>query len=272
MTGKPTSGISFRRAYLLSIALHVAFFALLVAAPEPYLGAAVDSAHAGPDESTRIAYLTIDHRAPPARAEHRLALTTRATAPLPTAKRATPKRQRRPTARPLPRPQDDPNAVVAKTRQPQIGRIVVALATPPPERTEQTQPHDVSADLPAPSDAPIAATAQPQKASVTEGATPQAVVQAAARGIDVPPGGWGQSFEKPIVADDDALSAIRARYHAGAPIEIQVDESGRATRIVMPAGLADDVRAELEKRLLALRYVPAECNGLRCTGTLQLVL
>ncbi|MBD5656323.1 MAG: hypothetical protein IAI50_14255 [Candidatus Eremiobacteraeota bacterium] len=88
----------------------------------------------------------------------------------------------------------------------------------------------------------------------------------------MPPGGWGQSFEKPLIADDAALADLRSRYHARSAVTVDVDEAGHATRIVLPSGLTDDVRAEIEKRLRELRYVPAECNGLRCDGTLQILI
>jgi hypothetical protein len=43
-------------------------------------------------------------------------------------------------------------------------------------------------------------------------------------------------------------------------------------RVALPASLAADARTELERKLMEMRYVPAECNGLRCQGTLELVL
>jgi hypothetical protein len=108
----------------------------------------------------------------------------------------------------------------------------------------------------------------------TPSATPAATVAEASstRGIEVPPGGWGQNFESPIVADDATLAELRARYHDVAGVSVEVDDSGHATRVTLPNGLPDDVRADLERRLLELRYVPAECNGLRCAGTLAFSL
>ena len=88
----------------------------------------------------------------------------------------------------------------------------------------------------------------------------------------IPAGGWGASFEKPLVADESALDDLRARYRGARAVSVDVDESGHATRVVASASLSADLRAALEHDLLALRYVPAECNGLRCEGTLQLIL
>jgi len=55
-------------------------------------------------------------------------------------------------------------------------------------------------------------------------------------------------------------------------VRADVDEAGHATRVVAPASMPADLRTALEHELLALHYVPAECNGLRCGGTLQLSL
>ena len=53
---------------------------------------------------------------------------------------------------------------------------------------------------------------------------------------------------------------------------MQVDETGRAVKVVVSNALPPDVRLEIETRLLSLHYVPAECNGLRCSGTLSVNL
>jgi hypothetical protein len=85
-------------------------------------------------------------------------------------------------------------------------------------------------------------------------------------------GGWGQNFDKPIVADETALADLRRRYRLAASVSVAVDPSGRAMHVSMPASVPADVRERLEHDLLALRYVPAECNGLRCEGTAALDL
>ena len=87
---------------------------------------------------------------------------------------------------------------------------------------------------------------------------------------EVPNGGWGQNFANPLLADESALDDLRAKYHGTA--SVQVDEAGHAVKVVLAGSLTPEARDEIEKRLLSLHYVPAECNGLRCTGTLQLAL
>ncbi len=91
-------------------------------------------------------------------------------------------------------------------------------------------------------------------------------------GVDVPSGGWGQSFEHPLIADDSALNDLRAKYHFSAAITINVDENGHCVKITFPPAVPDDARDEIQKRLAALRYIPAECNGLRCAAPLSVTL
>ncbi len=116
---------------------------------------------------------------------------------------------------------------------------------------------------------------QPQAASPIPATTQRPDAQpspsAAATELgDVPAGGWGQNFANPLLADESALDDLRAKYHGSA--SVQVDETGHAVKVVINGTLTPDARAEIEKRLMALRYVPAECNGQRCGGTLQLAL
>jgi len=102
-------------------------------------------------------------------------------------------------------------------------------------------------------------------------AEPAQAAPASARSLDVPMGGWGQN-DKPVVADDAALDDLRARFHTDQPIDVVVDESGHALKVIVPPSLPSDARVEIEKALLSLHYLPAECNGMHCNGTLQFVL
>jgi hypothetical protein len=111
-------------------------------------------------------------------------------------------------------------------------------------------------------DAPAAV--QPTTAAVVM----TAAIESSHAGGDVPAGGWGQSFEHPLIADDGALSDLRAKYHFAAAITVDIDQNGRAVKIDFPPAVPADVRDEIEKRLTALRYIPAECNGLRCAAPL----
>jgi hypothetical protein len=92
------------------------------------------------------------------------------------------------------------------------------------------------------------------------------------RDYGIPAGGWGQNFDKPLVADDSALSDLHARFHGSATVTVLVDDSGRATKVIVPDAIPGDARDQIERLLLTLRYVPAECNGLHCSGTLQINL
>ena len=116
--------------------------------------------------------------------------------------------------------------------------------------------------------APAAATSA-AVAAATEAPPPPPTPGSAAL-VDAPVGGWGQNFRDPMVLDDDALASLRSRYH-GAVAHVDVDEEGHATHVsVEGPGLDADAIATLERRLFDLRYVPAECNGLRCAASLEL--
>ena len=159
------------------------------------------------------------------------------------------------------------NGVVVPNR-----RIVSAFqAAPVPPRNlnkasnADTEPAPLSAGTPIPTPAP---TPTPEPAA----AVAVAMTQKTDSGIDTSSGGWGQNFDRPILADDSALNDLRAKYR-GFVVTVHVDENGRATRVSgLPESLGADARSELLARLLALRFAPAECNGLRCAGTLTIQL
>ena len=121
----------------------------------------------------------------------------------------------------------------------------------------------------------VAAPAAPEIASPAPAVAEREDVQPspspiATQASDLSAGGWGQNFAKPLIADETALDDLRAKYHGSA--KVSVDETGRAVKVVVSNGLPPDVRLEIETRLLSLQYVPAECNGLRCSGTLSVTL
>jgi hypothetical protein len=125
-----------------------------------------------------------------------------------------------------------------------------------------------------PSSAPVSAlqaSAAGAGASAAPSASPEPTASAAVvAAIDAPIGGWGQDFHAPIVLDDEALAALRSRYH-GAVAHIEVDEDGHATSVTVAGGGLDaDAVAEIQRHLMAVRYVPAERNGLRCAGAFDL--
>jgi hypothetical protein len=121
----------------------------------------------------------------------------------------------------------------------------------------------------------LAAPAAPELASPAPAIALREEVQPspsamATQATELSTGGWGQNFANPLLADETALDDLRAKYHASA--SVQVDETGHAVKVVVKGGLPPDAQTEIEKLLMSLRYVPAECNGLRCGGTLQLVI
>lgn len=157
------------------------------------------------------------------------------------------------------------------------GAIAITIATAAPDgpahisRPSARERAEIDASAtPAPTPTPLATAESTPVAIPSAAATARVVAIRAETGI--PAGGWGASFEKPLVADESALEDLRARYRGARTIRVDVDEAGHATRVVIPASMPTDLRAALEHDLLALRYVPAECNGLRCGGTLQLIL
>jgi hypothetical protein len=244
-----------KRALGLSVLLHAFVAPLFVA----MVVGVNDLRPEGPTPASGLFSITVSHRAAPApvRPEPAVSTTVRVAAPVSSpslsqhplvvaaAQRHTsgaPNKTRRvalvaPAPTPLPTPTHRP-----------------ATAVPAPAKPAEARGADVAAATAAP--APESAAASPEAA------------QAAL--VEAPIGGWGQNFRDPVVLDDDTLAAIRSRYH-GVVAHIEVDEEGHATRVsVEGGGLDADARGEIERRLMAARYVPAECNGLRCAASLQL--
>jgi len=136
-----------------------------------------------------------------------------------------------------------------------------------------TQPVEAATLAPkvesAPTAAPTSGAAPPSQPAVTV-ALASSMQSAAGHGYDAPNGGWGQNFERPLIADEVPLNDLRAKYHFSATITVNVDETGHATRVTFPNSIPAEARPDIEKRLTALRYVPAECNGLRCAAALAI--
>jgi len=179
-----------------------------------------------------------------------------------------------------------PAAVTSPARRPQLRRTSPTSEDKRPVPTEKSRtiaaagdasktfaqpaPQGKSSSSLTPSEtAPDAAAQAPSLASPSPEPAPAtpavAAPLAATHGGDVPIGGWGQ-FAKPLVADETALGELRAKYHVAA--SVLVDEAGHAIRVIFNRAPSADARTEIEQRLLALHYLPAECNGVRCSGTL----
>ncbi len=68
-----------------------------------------------------------------------------------------------------------------------------------------------------------------------------------------------------------ALAEIRALLGGPARIRVNVDETGQATVVEFVVPVSDpQIERAVRAKLLALHYVPADCNGLHCEGTLEL--
>jgi hypothetical protein len=267
MSDATKSPLSLSRATGISAALHLLLLPFFVAAPF-YVGAghASDASSLwGSDHPDVVSTMTIVHRV------HRRAVAAR---PVPAAEKVaktspTAPKPARPVAVARTRKQDSmtPRAAVARVA-PHPGLLSMAPAALEPAATHP-QPVEQPATV-----ATTAPSAPPTAAPAPTGGTAVAMAvpthAASEMGVDASTGGWGQNFEKPILADESGLSDLRGKYHGS--ISVRVDESGHATRVLLPDSIPADARDEIERRFTTLRYVPAECNGLRCAGTLTITL
>jgi outer membrane biosynthesis protein TonB len=77
----------------------------------------------------------------------------------------------------------------------------------------------------------------------------------------------------PAFAQPGEIGALRASISGHARVRIDVDENGHATDVRFTPAIGDSALAEeLRTKLLSLRYVPADCNGLPCDGILDVLL
>jgi hypothetical protein len=173
-----------------------------------------------------------------------------------------------------------PSKAVVKTTQTSARRAAghprheaqqVAVAAP---AEPQAQPAvERATEAPAPEAAPDNVASRVPTSAPTEASNPGPAPSAeVGRSVEpAPPGGWGQNFRDPTVLDDNAVKDLRARYPQGIVAHIQVDADGHPVKVSIDGGGLDpDARAEIERQLSALRYVPAECNGLPCAATFDL--
>jgi hypothetical protein len=120
---------------------------------------------------------------------------------------------------------------------------------------------------PSPSPSPPIATPPPSAPSAppaTLTPTPAAAVAANFGGL------FSQNYPPALAAAAD-LAQIRALLDRSARILVDVDETGRATGVHFLAPVSDpEIEGQIRAKLLALHYVPADCNGLHCDGTLEI--
>ena len=269
MSQSRSERFSIRHALGLSTALHALIAPLFVVSSVAFVGAGQSAEPLGfrSGDMAAITTMTIEHRAQhvvraetphPARAERTAPKRVR-----PVARRATSvdtpaqgsARATSPRGHVL---QAEGSAVLSVVRNRIVTEPVEAATLAPKSETPPAEP----AAAPAPASQPTAAAV----------ALTSSVQAASGRGYDSPNGGWGQYFERPLVADEGALNDLRSKYRFSATITVSVDEAGHATKVIFPNSVPAEARSEIEKRLTALHYVPAECNGLRCPASLSIVI
>ena len=236
-----------RSAIAASIALHLCALVAL-AAIVPRAAISVDD----PDERTLLTLILHVERRPPAHQSlvHRhAAQAVRApTVPLPVIHAAVTVEH---AARPL---------VVAAEHRAAFAQAPSAVRTPPPPAALVKPVVRVPI---------VQATAAPvaQAAATSVPAASPAPVAVAARSEE----GIGNFGETYPAALEPSLRGTLLAGVAGFDVRIAVDENGHATSIEFVRAPADPAqRDELRARLLAARFIPAACNGLRCAGTLEL--
>ncbi len=179
--------------------------------------------------------------------------------------------RREPVAEAPPAPAPVIHAAV--TREHAARKLVVASerrAAPAPlepRRASAAQPAMISAPRgpAAAAPAPATATAAPAVAAPASPA-PSPVAVAAQRDDGI--GNFGETY--PASVEPSARSTLLGGV-AGVVVRVTVDENGRAISVDFVREPADPAqRDELRARLLAAHFIPAACNGLRCTGTVTL--
>ena len=270
MSQSRSERFTIRHALGLSTVLHGLIAPLFVVSSVAFVGAGQSAEPLGfrSGDVAAITTMTIEHRAQhavrvealrPARAERTAPKRVR-----PVVRRATSvdtpaqgsARATSPRGHVL---QAEGSAVLSVVRNPIATEPVEAATLAPKTETPLTA-------------GPSAAPAPPSQPTAAAVALTSSVQAASGRGYDSPNGGWGQYFERPLVADEGALNDLRSKYRFSATITVSVDEAGHATKITFPNSVPAEARPEIEKRLTALRYVPAECNGLRCSASLSIVI
>lgn len=267
-----------RTAIALSIAAHICAFALLALVLKNRPSMAPSALDAGP----ALIVTTVERRAPPpTRRSTPLATGTIVPHPTPRAARtelpmeaalsygivkaslvqaqAVPRSDRiwRPMALRLMRGPVHANTRGAPLRTSGPAHFLgLAASTPAPRATLAPEPNPTPKPTPTP-------TPTPRPAPVAT-STPPAALAANFGGL------FSQNYPPALSAPSD-LAAIRSRLSGPVRIRIDVDETGHATEVrfvgpVSDPGLEQDIRLTL----LALHYVPADCNGLHCDGTLEI--
>jgi len=270
MSQSRSERFSFRHALGLSTGLHVLIAPLFIVSSVALTGGGQSAESLGfrGGATAAVMTMTIEHR------QRRYAIARAALRP-PLAAKKIASKEARPLARHATAAVDTPAQGGATVRRGRVSATEGSAVLSIVRDSVVTQPAEAATTAPKSEPTPASA---PTSAPLPAGqATAAAVVLASAqsttgRVYESPNGGWGQYFERPLIADETSLSELRSKYHFSAAITVSVDENGRATKVTFPNAVPTDVRADLEKRLTSLRYIPAECNGLRCSASLSIVI
>ena len=121
-----------------------------------------------------------------------------------------------------------------------------------PVRPAQPAALPVAVPEPAPTPAPTPSPTPPPKLALAAGA-----------------GGWAQNYPARFM-ETSLVPALQALLGVHQHLRISVGEDGHATQVVFVTRVADpELRAEVERRLLQTPYLPAECSGMPCNGTVD---
>ncbi len=237
-----------RSAIAASIALHLCALVAL-AAIVPRAAMSVDD----PDERTLLTSILHVERRPPARPELHPRRAVAQTAPVPVV--PLPVIHAAVTVEHAARP-----LVVAAEHRAAFAPAPTAVRTAPP------RPSLVKAVVRVAVAQPTAAPVAQAAATSVPAASPAPVAVAARSEEGI--GNFGETY--PAALEPSLRGTLLAGV-AGFDVRIAVDENGHATSIEFVRAPADPAqRDELRARLLAARFIPAACNGLRCAGTLEL--
>lgn len=235
-----------RTAIAISIALHCCVLALLAMLP----GASFPATD--PDErALLVGQIRIEHRPPP-----RIATPRRAPAVPAVVQQAAV----RPVIHTLIATGRASHAMIVATEA-RAAYVAPAAAAPKRRPVVNDAPTRIAAVATNPS---TATASQPAASSAPASPAPNPV---AARGEDGI-GNFGETYPASV---EPSLRATLFAGISGIDVRITVDESGHAVSVEFVRAPPDtSQREELRTRLLAARFIPANCNGLRCTGTVEL--
>jgi hypothetical protein len=235
-----------RTAIGISIALHCCVLALLATIP----GATFPATD--PDErALLVGQIRIEHRPPP-----KIAVPRRA----PAAPAAAQQQAARPVIHVLIATGRASRAMVVAT---EARAAYVPQSAPAPK--ERPVVNEASTRIAAVATQPNTQTASQSTANAPPASPAPSPV--AARGEDGI-GNFGETYPASV---EPSLRATLFAGISGIFVRITVDEGGHATSIEFVRAPADTAqREELRTRLLATHFIPANCNGLRCTGTVEL--